>query len=219
MATKKKRGKVQPPSPADLRGVETFDTEERVILVLANVEPAAEAFATLKKAQVHERDVLGGKPVAIRNPSYLALRLRGHRWTLVVACTSGRTSFLEAADAKSLSKALKTKAIYFANSDCASATEYELFDAGKTRERFRCVNEVELTSEVRDVDPPEDGPGTYEFVDRFMREQDAFVPACSIHLNAGGMTSGQKLELAPDELPVEIERLDFVAAGGRRAAT
>jgi hypothetical protein len=98
------------------------------------------------------------------------------------------------------------------------ATEYELFDAGKSLERFSCSVDVKFTTSVRDIDPPEDGPDIYDFVSQFMREQDAFVPACSFHLNTGWMTAGQKVDVAPqvvELLPKEaFERVDFVAVGG-----
>ena len=209
-----------PPSSDDLRGVETFDTEERLLLVLAPVEHLAAALAKRKQADLRERDVLG-KTVTLGDPSFLVLRLRGHPWSLVVACTAGRDSDLTRADAAALSKTLKTRAIYFANSDCASATEYELLDNGSPQEHFRCVDTVEFTSEARDVDPPEDGPDLYTFVDRFMRGQDAFVPALSLHLETGWMKPGRKVKLdAQDELPPEaFERVDLVAVTGRAART
>jgi hypothetical protein len=178
----------------------------------------AEAFAARKKAKVWEADVLG-RTVTITDPSYMVLRMAGHRWTLITPCVAGRTSSFKADEAKALSKTLKTRAIYFANSDTADYTEYQLFDAGKRLEHFRCFEDVEFSSDARDVDPPEDGPAIYEFVDRFIREQDAFVPACGVRLNAGWMTAGQNVELGPaDGLPAEaFERIDFVAVGGGRA--
>jgi hypothetical protein len=208
----KKRPKPQPPSPATFRGVETFDTNDTVLLVRADVEPVADAFAKLKKAKLHRQSVLG-KSVTVRDPSYMVLRLAGHAWTLITPCARSQSSFFKSADAKALSKSLKTRAIYFANSDTASFTEYELFEAGKPLEHFRCFEDIEFTTKLRKVKPPPDGPEIYTFVDRFIKEQDAFVPALSVHLNAGWMNVGEKATLGPqEELPKSaFERLDFIA--------
>ena len=201
-----------PASTARMRGVETFDTEERVLLIRADVEQAAGALVERAKAKTWRKDVLG-QSVTVTEPSFLVMRLRGHAWSLIAPLTGGPRSDLRVADAAALAKALKAPAIYFVNSDCASATAYEYFDAaGKSAERFECVDGPAFTSRLRQVEPPEDGPAIYEFVREFMRQQDAFVPPISILFFAGG----KKVELTPeDELPAEeIERLDFVAVAG-----
>ena len=194
---------------ATMRGVETFDTEERLLLVLADVERAAGALVKRIEAKTWRRDVLGQR-VSATEPSFIVLRLRGHAWSIVAPLTGGRSSKLRVEDAAAMAKALKSPAIYFANSDCASATGYEYFNAaGKSAERFECVDGPEFTSRLRDVKSPKDGPEIYEFVRAFMREQDAYVPPISILFVA----DGKNVELTPeDDLPAEdIERLDFVA--------
>ncbi len=200
------------PPEAELRGVETFDTEEVAVLVLADVETVAAELARHKGAKNHKRDILG-EEIKIVDPSYLVLRFVGHPWAIVVSCTFGPNDRLSVADASALSKALATKAIFFGNSDCASYTEYELFDKGKSLERFQCRDEVNFTSQIRDVPPPEDGPDIYEFADAFFKQQDAYVPALSIELGAGEMKPGKKIDLAEqmDELSEEaFERIDYI---------
>ena len=214
---RKKRTKAQLPTPAEMRGVETFDTNEAFILVRGHVESVAAAFKKHKKAKVWQKNVLG-ETITIADPSFLVLRMAGHPWTLITACVTSRPSFFKPEDAKALSKAMKARAIYFANSDTASYTEYQLFEDGKRLEHFRCFEDVEFSSTARDVEAPEDGPGIYDFVSQFMREEDAFVPACSVHLNTGWMNAGQKVKLGlGDVLNDEaFERIDYVSVGAAR---
>jgi hypothetical protein len=208
---KKRSAKSHAVSVADLRGVETFDTNDMLLLARAPVEEVARALVAQKKLKTWHPDALG-KTVSLADPSYLVLRLAGHDWSLITACVFSLKSFFKPADAQALSRTLKGKVIFFANSDTGSATEYELFDAGKSLEHFRCVDDVEFKSSVRKVAPPKDGPDIYTFVDAFIRAQGAFVPACSIHFQSGWLHARQKFTLAAqDEIPDEmIERMDYL---------
>ena len=209
---KKRRGKFRPVSVADMRGVETFETNDTLLLARGGVEEVAKAFAAQKRLKRWHRDALG-KTIAVADPSYFVLRLTGHDWSMITACVCNMANFLRASEAKALSKVLKGKVIFFGNSDTGSVTEYELFDAGKNLEHFRCFQDVEFTSSIRDDAPPEDGPEIYDFVDALVREQGAFAPACSIHFQSGWLTKGQKFTLAAQDeiLDESIERIDYLS--------
>jgi hypothetical protein len=210
MAKKRKANSIGP-SAAELRGVETFDTNDTLLLAQAPVEAAAAAFKAQKRLKTWRRDALG-TTVRVADPSYYVVRLKGHEWTIITACVFSKASFLKVSDAKALSVKLNGKVIFFGNSDTASATEYELFNAGKSQERFFCYQALEFRSIIRQVDPPEDGPEIYTFVDAFIRSQDAFVPACSICFRAGWLEPGQAVTLAAeDDLPDQcVERMDYL---------
>src|SRR5687768_17513664 len=87
-----------------LYGVATFDTEELLVLVQAEVESVAVELARLKGANIHIRDVLGEEQeITIADTSYLVLRLAGSPWTLVAPCTFSPTNQLDVTDAEALS--------------------------------------------------------------------------------------------------------------------
>jgi hypothetical protein len=216
-ATDKKQdkadGKGAEPKISEMRGVVTFDTNEIILLVRAGVEEVAAEFAKLKKLKTWVKDFCG-KEVTVKSPCYLVYRLEGHTWTIVEPYQSGN-EYPEQADAKALSKALKTTAIFYGNSDTGGATAYDLFDRGKRLEHFESTDEgLEFESSVRDVLAPEDGPEIYPFVDAFIRQQDAFVFAWAAHAGAHFRKPGDKVKLSfsGDFGEVIVERLDFVSA-------
>ena len=202
------RGKAASPPPvSELRGVASFDTNEILVLVLAPVGAVAEAFQKLRKAKTWTQNV-GEKTVTVADPSFLVYRLKGHPWTIVDRY-HGHGARLQPEDAQALSKTLQTKAIFYGNSDTAGVTQYDLFENGKRLEHFVDYEGIEFESVVRDVQPPEDD--VYEFVEAFMREQDAFAPGITTYMG-GGWRVKEGEEVALDFLAAEwVERADWVA--------
>ena len=64
---------------------------------------------------------------------------------------------------------------------------------------------------MREVEPPEDGPGIYPFVEQFMQEQDALAPSWTTYFGAFCHKPGEEitLDILSDEM---LERLDYLSA-------
>jgi hypothetical protein len=202
--------KKKPPKPADIvsmRGVASFDTNEIIVLVHAPVEPVAEAFKEIRKLKNWTRNA-NGQFIEVANPSYLVYQLRGHIWT-IVDCYHGQARMVPD-HAKALSKTLKTKAIFYGNSDTAGVTAYELFDNGKLLEHFELGDDgVNFTSDLRNVDAPDDDTEVYDFVDEFFKSHNAFAPSWSVYLGGWNQKPGQRVQMQMDGKAVE--RVDFLS--------
>ncbi len=201
-------------SYADIRGVEEFNTNDIQMLANAPIDTVTAAWAKQTRAKQVLRNVVGQSVTASKS-SYLVIQLTGHPWTIIAQCVRNPPKTLDEKDAKTLAKAMKTKVIFFSESDTAGYCEYELFDAaGKSRELFRMYNEMEFRSDVRGRKAPPLGPLSLPFVDDFFRSQDAFAPACSIEFSAGHMRPGDQLELKQwDQIPADaIAQIDFVTS-------
>jgi len=203
-----------PPPIAECRGVASFDTDEILLLVRAPVEPVAAAFRDRRGLATWVPEAQG-QTVTVSDPCYLVYRLAGHPWTIIDRY-HGTGGYPEPGDAEALSAALRTRAVYYGNSDTASATGYELFEGGRRLERFEADDGVAFESTLRRVDPPEDCDGIYPFVDAFLRAQDAFVPGWSVYLGGWCHRPGQEvrldLELREADGRRVVERLDFLGA-------
>jgi hypothetical protein len=180
----RKKAKTRAPTLPDItkmRGVPTFDLEESVLLVRASCDQVAEALKKRKKLKKRIRNA-AGKTITIAGDCYFVYQLRGHPWVIVSVFWGGCAG---QDDGKGLSKALATRAIYFGNSDTSCVTQYEVYENGNQVEYFDDFNGIKFHSKLRDVAPPEDGPDVYDFVDAFIREQDAFIPYHSALLFEG----------------------------------
>ena len=196
---------------AEFRGVASFDTNEILVLVAAPVEEVTSALMKHMKFEKCHRDAYGTH-VPDSDISYIVYRLKGHPWTIIDTFTGSR--YLEPEDAQGLSKSLKTRVIFYGNSDTGGVTTYSLFDRGKRLEYFECEEEVEFESRLRKVDPPEGGEDIYPFVEAFMIEQDALAPGWSIAVTADRRKAGLiTVNFFGDDFGREaLERLDYVAA-------
>ena len=207
------------PDLTEIRGVPNFDMEDASILVRSSCAEVADAFKKRKKLKTWIRNAIG-KTVTITGASYLVYQLKGHSWVTINGFTgdSSRRQTAKASpqdDAKALSKSLATKVIYFGNSDTSCVTEYDLYKNGKQIEHFDDVDGVNFHSQFRDIEPPEDGPDIYTFVDASIAEQDAYITGWSHFLFDGWRhKNGDKVKLdfggaLNDTI---IQRLDFVSA-------
>lgn len=166
------------PALAERRGVMTFDSNLIAVLVKAPVETTADALAKHLGARTWLKDAIGKMITFSTSPGYLLFQLRGHPYTTVFQYVysppGGPTPDL----AEALSKALATKAIFFANSDTGGVTTFEAYDMGKLLERCNAGHGFEFSSTLRnESDRPEDGPWIYPFIDMLVHEHDAFIPS------------------------------------------
>ena len=168
------------PTPAlgDRRGVITFDTNLIAVLVKAAVGPTADALVKRLGAGVWLKDALGKTVAYSRSPGYLLYQLQGHPYTTIFqyvhAPPGGPTVDL----ARTLSEAMATRVIYFANSDTGGVTTFEAYDGGRLLERCHAGHGLEFSSTLRGASEcPQDGAWIYPFVDMLVHEHDAFVPA------------------------------------------
>jgi len=196
-------------SIADLRGVASFYTNEMIVLVRAPIDAVTKAFCGLKRARVCHRDA-AGKTVTVSDPCYLIYQLAGHPWTIIDVYAS-RSSYPNPEDARALSEVLKTKAIFYGNSDTAGVIAYELVEAGKRLERFMDFEETEFESNLGRSAPAE-GEDMEDFVRAFFRAQDAFAPSWTSRLGGNCHRPGDKATLPFGGFrPDTLIRLDYVA--------
>ena len=204
MAKRKKSPKEIPLE--DMRGVVSFDTNEILLFVPAPVEDVADAFKKLRKLKTWIKDARG-KTIVVSEPSYVVYRIKGHKWTII---DSYKANGPDVKDAMALSETFKSRVIHYGNSDTAGATGYDLFENGKRLEHLMCYEDLEFESKLRNVEPPDDGPDIYPFVEQFMKEQDAFAPSWTTYFGAFCHKPGTKikLEILPGEI---VQRLDYLA--------
>ena len=207
----------------------TFDTDEIIVLVKAPVEEVARAFVDHNGAGTWIKDALR-HTVTLRTHSYLLFQFAGHPYTIIslFAGFDGAVAHHPKNQlAQALSGVLTTKAIYYANSDTGGVTVVEVYERGNLLERFRRAETVEFSSTLRDeAQCPTAGPGVYAFVERLVREHDAFVPQVGMFYGGTALTPGFQATLditastlnldldypegIPDDFPL-FARLDFVA--------
>jgi hypothetical protein len=207
---KSKKPQLEEVSAAEWRGVGTFYTNEIILLIPHPVEVVAAAFQKLRKLKTRVANA-AGKTITVRDPSYLIYRLKGHAWTIIDPYQA-RGKYVDADDAKALSKSLKCRTIHYCNSDTAGTTNYDLFDNGKRLEHFQRYPTLEFESSIRHVKaPPKGGPDSFPFVERFMKDQDALAPSWTMYFGAICHKPGDKVKLDffPDG---DLERLDYVSA-------
>jgi ankyrin repeat protein len=125
---------------SQLRGVLSLDVDELWLAVRAEVAEAASAFAAIRKAKrVHEN--VYGRPITVARRGFVAFRLRGHDWTLIVTWGDDQSKpstkhWLAPGDAQAIAKRLVTQAVFFAVSDTGGGLAYNLYEDGKLLERF-----------------------------------------------------------------------------------
>ena len=190
------------------RGLVSTDLNSHMILVRASVEAVAEAWASIRNTSIWERDVFE-QEVELTNCCFRVFQFTGHPWTIV--CGENIWSYreyLKTEEAAQLSQILQTQAIDYGVSDTAGAYGYDFFESGKLMERFDCCDEIEFESQLRQV-ALDKFNGVDEFMDAFMRSQDAYVPAFRSGLGYCG--TGKRVRLAIVGLDPEDLRMDYVA--------
>ena len=216
----------------EVRGVDSYDTNLRIILVKSSVESAAQAFVSLKgmnvwESNVHEREI------EIRRNSTFILQFKGHPWSLIsvpyssaeaidptglssqeiekIMFTPLKLKFdLLEADALRISALLNTCVIFYSASDTLGLTEYQIYKDGELEEKFyfQAGSPVEFQSKYRQIET-RSIKNVYKFVDEAIREQNAYIPFLdsSGNFNIGTRVFLQVGGLASDE----IEQVDYIA--------
>jgi hypothetical protein len=193
-----------------MRGVPTFDLDDAAILVRSPCAKVADSFRKRRKLSTWIPNA-AGKTVTVIGECFLVYQLKGHPWA-TISEFGGRYS---TKDAKGLSKSLATRAIYFGNSDTSGVTEYDLYENGKQLEHFFAFDGITFKSTIRDVEPPDDGPDIYPFIDDFIRRQDAYIPYWSALLfDNWRRFSGDKVKLDFNGALSKtiLDRFDFLSA-------
>ena len=215
---------------AQERGLATDERDLTAVLVRASIDSVAEALVALLPGAEHHADIQN-QTVRTADECYLVYQLDGHVWTHLHPAKAKRGESLYGPEfAKKLSKKLDTRAIFFENDADAAYIGYQLFEQGKrTEDAFlgakaheaaflwkpgphKIGNDEEdllrARSTRRKLSPKDlEDP---DFFDRFLREQDAYLPAWSEKDLAIGKTKRYFAKLDPDI----FVRVDFV----RRAA-
>jgi len=213
------------------RGFQGNNATVTLLLIDADVAPAAKSIQKLTKAKTLKPNVYGKRVKATRQ-SFMVYRLTDHGWTLVQRISG---ELPEAALAQQLSKDLKTRVMWLGLSDTASWTGYYLFDATGTMvellEDF-CDHhgdashldanllgklKVESTgngifgSTLRKVAVTklQSGIEVHKLIDAFFRDENILAPFTGDWRTSPG--SSVTLEIA-DLAPEDVERLDFVTA-------
>ncbi len=219
-------------SPPEARGLDSYDTNLRIILVQSSVESVAQAFVSMKgmnvwESNVHEREI------EIRRDSTFVLRLKGHAYSLIYVPYSSAEAIsptglslqeiekimhaplkpqfdLLEADAPRISELLHTGVIFYSASDTLGLTEYQIYKDGELEEKFcfQAGSSIEFQSKHKQI---EIGSieSVFKFVDEAIREQDAYIPWLDTrgNFNIGTRVFLQIGGLAPDE----IEQVDYIA--------
>lgn len=216
----------------DVRGVGSYDTNLRIMLVKSSVELVAQAFISMKGMNVWESNV-HGREIEIGRDSTFVLQLKGHAYSLMYvpyfsaeAIDPTRLSIQEIekimytplkpqfnlleADAPVISELLDTCVIFYSASDTLGFTEYHIYKNGELEERF-CFQEgssVEFQSKSKQIET-RSIKNAYKFVDEAIREQDAYIPSLDTrgNFNVGTRVSLQVGGLASNE----IEQMDYIA--------
>lgn len=188
----------------ECRGIETIDLNLEYILVRAEVELVAQAFSQLKHMDFWVRDAYN-RALELQTESTLIFQFRGHPWTVIY-----KFHDLKEEDALRISEFLDTAAIYYTASNTCATIQYHLYRAGVSIEKFFFEEEVsiEFQSQLRQIQANEIENG-YGFAMKFIREQDAYIPALiAVESLPQDQTGILRIEgLMHDE----ITRMDYLA--------
>ncbi len=216
----------------EVRGVGSYDTNLRIMLVQSSVESVAQAFVSMKgmnvwESNVHEREIEIGRD------STFVLRLKGHAWSLIYVPYSSAEAIdptglsiqeiekimytpleiqfdLLEADVPRISGLLHTCVIFYSASDTLGLTEYQIYKDGVLEEKFffQEGSPVAFQSKYKQIET-RSIKNVYKFVDEAIHEQDAYIPSLDTrgNFNVGTRVLLQVGGLASDE----IEQIDYIA--------
>jgi ankyrin repeat protein len=132
-AAKKSKSKAVADRPT---GVPTFNVNDSCILIETPVEKVAAAFAKLIGADIWKENVLGQK-VKLTGRCFAVYRIVGQPWSIIMWLNCDPLNpFHKTADAQSLSKSLKTRAMIVISADTSGIAQYITLDKGKPVELF-----------------------------------------------------------------------------------
>ncbi len=171
------------------RGIDCVDLNDYFILVKAPIEQVAQGCHQWQQVLLWKRDVYERK-MEIQGCSYVVFQLQEHPWTLMHGLKfSPDQKPITDEDLQMLSGLLSTRVIYYYISDTGGKVGYHLFDSGESIESLKFESQC-LTQEDEYKESPgiyqfqsrlrqltvEDIGNPYNFTDKFLREQDAYIP-------------------------------------------
>jgi hypothetical protein len=211
------------------RGIELLDLNDYLVLVQAPVEEVGQALCQTRQVASWQRNVYEHEIELVDQESALIFQFRKHPWTIIgLKWFFPNRMYLDDEAVQSLSAWMHTKAISYLVSDTGGYIGYHFFNGGESLEKFymeppgfmsveeyeseewlgdefigMCEFSSQLShTEVHEID---DGCG---FTDRFLRTQDAYVPACIMKT---ALKVGQKVRLKIEGLERDdIERMDYI---------
>lgn len=159
--------------------------------------------------------------ITVHQSATYVFQLKGHSWSIILEVgrrASGK--FLTEEDTKIISEILKTKALFYMDSDSAGITQYSLFDDGILLEKLYFEGEV-ISFESRLRNLPEIASDGHYIVHPLLLEQDAYVPAIQLTDSRWNEPGDCNLTLGEDSkllftnlLPEQVERMDYLAEKG-----
>lgn len=114
-------------------------------------------------------------------------------------------------DALELSRLMHTCAIYYTESDSEQITGYQLYSDGVLQEKFlyEAGSPIQFQSKLRQIDSRKIEGRLYAFVDKFLRQQDAYIP--DIDAMADYVIHEDLTVEIRDFTAEDVERLDYLA--------
>lgn len=213
------------------RGIDSIDINQSVILVRASIEQVAQTLAQILEADSWERDAYD-REIELLGQDFVVFQFRTHPWSIIHRQGSFRGKNFGEKDAQSLSELLQTRVIYYRASDTSGTIGYQFYDAGQLVERLyfdhSSCNGEELDdasnkkgrvlfrpsvfeSRLRQL-KAENIDSSYTFTHKFMREQDAYIPALRRPPSqAGQRVTLQLVAFGPETFKRnDFKRVDYV---------
>lgn len=172
------------------RGIECFDVNDRMVLVLAPIEQVAQMFNQTLQVEYWQRDVYGCQ-VKTQENDLVIFQFRGHSWSVIHAYQV-EGYFLEQEDAHLLARLLQTRAIYYRISDTGGFIEYHLYEgnelvemlydrgAGYEKEdeqgNIQYIRRYPIQFQSRRKIEAKDIENSWTFTADFFIQQDVYIP-------------------------------------------
>lgn len=169
------------------KGVESFETNDNIIFVLAPIESVSEVINQLYSGK-WQRDVYG-REINNVDSGLIIMQFLGHSWTMI--CGLNCVDYIEyERDAVAISRLLVTHSIQYHISDTGGELSYKMYQKGECIEKLQgCYGEgFQFDSKVRSSEPIRDVHG---FIDAFFQEQGIYVPVLLYNLSVDKLFSQQ----------------------------
>jgi ankyrin repeat protein len=170
----------------DLLALANFtEPEFAVVAVEGPIGRVAKAFADLRRVRRWARNVplqAAGRVPRGKAPSVPVVKLKHNAWTVIYRSLfrlGQQDRELAVDDARELSARLKTKAIALIREQNGESIGYELFVKGKSYEQGQWTEDGSVCrfNSRRSCKPEKDELGE-DFIDRIVRRQGIYLPAC-----------------------------------------
>lgn len=159
------------------RGVFNDNGDGAEVHVRAPLEDAVVALMSIFPGSTRHKEI-DKNGFRLSGDGCFVAQLKGHSWTIVLGFNSSHSFTFEA---QQLSEKLKTRSLFFAQSNTIGAVFYDFFENGLLLEKLmHCDEEYSdnqdfLKSSIRDVNRAEFKQAPRTHVDEFLSEQDLLV--------------------------------------------